>query len=70
MLLFALGLGSSQSRFPALRWLNSRMVCFIGLMVSMSPDESSKKRDVMWCFAAVGIDVETSVHLYSALIGA
>ena len=41
MLLFALGLASSQSRFPA----SSPLVCSIGLTESMSSEEPGKRRD-------------------------
>ena len=63
-MLLALGLGSSQSRFPASRWLNSRMES-IGLL-HMSDGINVD----MWRLATVGTDVEINVLLYSALIGA
>ena len=47
-LLFALGLGSSQSRFPPRDSLIpgwSPLVCSIGLTESMSSDELGKRRD-------------------------
>ena len=46
MLLFALGLGSSQSRFPASRSIPgwTPMVCSIGLTESMSSDDSRHRR--------------------------
>ena len=74
LLLFTLGFGLSQSRFPPRdSWIRgwSPLVCSIGLRVSMLSDETGSKEmlDVMWRLAAVGRDVEASILLYSALIG-
>ena len=74
-LLFALDLGSSQSRFSASRYLNSRMESVVLLHRSGARYQccriswvSEEMLDAMWRLAAVGTDVEAIVLLNTALI--
>ena len=65
LLLFTLVFPPRDSLIPG--W--SPLVCSIGLTESMSRMSLAREEilDVMWRFAAVGTDGETSILLYSAL---